>query len=120
MRRSRGHELMSGRKAKAARKAAKHPATDHPAFERHDEVKEMADLADVLIPCESWNIVEWHPLPHGEGRPTQVHIVITPHDEFNKVIGVEAKFLMRLKSKDACDAMIAVLQSHRNNVWGDT
>jgi hypothetical protein len=88
----------------------------HPAFVRINETKNYADefAGSAVMPCKGWEIVEWHPLPDAQGDPTQVHIIITPGegplDEF--------KFILRLKSKDACDGMIEALQRHRNNVWG--
>ncbi len=88
----------------------------HPAFKTEEYERPVNYAADdrTLLPCEGWEIVEWHPLPNGEGAPTQVHIVITPGegplDEF--------KFIMRLKSKAACDAMIETLQRHRDSVFG--
>lgn len=86
----------------------------HPAFEtrEHDPVNYAADER-TLIPCEGWEVVEWHPLPNAEGTATQVHIIITPGGPLD-----EFKFIMRMKSKAACDAMIETLQRHRDNVWG--
>jgi hypothetical protein len=88
----------------------------HPAFEYKERESVINYAADdrTLLACEGWEIVEWHPLPNCEGAATQVHIIITPGtgplDEF--------KFIMRLKSKAACDAMIETLQRHRDSVWG--
>lgn len=104
---------MSGRKAKEARKQARE---QHPAFEtaEHAPVNYADEFAGLkLIPCQRWDVVEWHPLPDGQGSPTQVHIVITPAPPLD-----DLRFLMRLKSKAACDAMIEALQRHRDNVWG--
>lgn len=87
----------------------------HPAFEyREHEPVNYAEDSRTMLQCEGLDIVEWHPLPNGEGKATQVHIIITPGegplDEF--------KFVMRLKSKAACDAMIETLQRHRDSVFG--
>lgn len=87
----------------------------HPAFVYQEQDPPVNYAADdrTLLPCEGWDIIEWHPLPNGEGTATQVHIVITPGGPLD-----EFKFIMRLKSKAACDAMIETLQRHRDSVWG--
>jgi hypothetical protein len=88
----------------------------HPAFEYREEDKPINYAGDdrILALCEGLDVVEWHPLPNAEGKATQVHIIITPGagplDEF--------KFLVRLKSKAACDAFIETLQRHRDSVFG--
>jgi hypothetical protein len=109
---------MSGRKAKAARRQPESTkeGTTHPAFEYNEhEPINYAEDARTMLPCEQWDIIEWHPLPDGQGRPTQVHILITPGGPLD-----EFRFIMRLKSKAACDGMIETLRRHRNSVWGDT
>ena len=87
----------------------------HPAFEysEHEPVNYAADDA-TMFACEGWQVVEWHPLPNCEGAATQVHIIITPGTGPLD----ECKFVMRLKSKAACDAMIETLQRHRDSVFG--
>jgi hypothetical protein len=105
---------MSGRKAKDARRKA-HPATDHPAFRRTHDVTNAAD--HMYLPCDGFTVSEWHPLPNGEGKPTMVCIIIKPADELGLP---DCRFVLRMKSKEACQAMIDVLADHRNNVWGDT
>ncbi len=102
---------MSGKKAKEARRA--HPATDHPAFERTTSVQEAAET--VNLPA-TFRIVEYHPLANGEGRPTQVVLIVTPAVELD----LPVQFCVALKSKAACQALIDVLSDHRNSVWGDT
>jgi hypothetical protein len=105
---------MSGKKAKAARKEAAHPATDHPAFYRTHNVAEAAET--INLPA-TFRISEYHPLPNGEGRPTQVVLIVSPAAELD--LG-PIQFCVALKSKAACQALIDVLADHRNNVWGDT
>lgn len=86
----------------------------HPAFQYQEHEPENYAADDrTLVPCEIWRVVEWHPLPNAEGSATQVHIIITPGGPLE-----EFQFIMRLKSKAACDAMIETLQRHRDNVWG--
>ncbi len=106
---------MSGKKAKEARRA--HPATDHPAFERladdHPFVQNSAE--SINLPAR-FRIVEYHPLANGEGRPTQVVLIVTPAVELD----LPVQFCVALKSKAACQALIDVLSDHRNSVWGDT
>ena len=105
---------MSGKKAKAARREAAHPATDHPAFYRNNDVTEAGEHTN--LPAD-WSISEWHPLPGGQGRPTAVCIVVTPAAELGLP---DVRFVVRLKSKAAVQAMIDVLADHRNNIFGDT
>jgi hypothetical protein len=104
---------VSGKKAKAARRQA-HPATDHPAFERTHEVTDAAD--HTYLPA-TFTISEWHPLPGGQGRPAAVCIIVAPAPELG--LG-DVRFVVRLKSKAAVQAMIDVLADHRNSVFGDT
>ena len=105
---------MSERKKKAARKAEPGPRPGgydygHPAFEARDAVEKLA--GQQFFAVKGFHISEWHPLPDGEGRPTQVHLVVQATDDIN--------FVLRLKSKEACDGLIETLRRHRNNVWGE-
>lgn len=105
---------MSGKKAKEARREAAHPATDHPAFYRTHNVAEAAETMN--LPA-NFRVVEYHPLSNGEGRPTQVVLIVSPDEELG--LG-PIQFCVALKSKAAIQALIDVLADHRNNVWGDT
>jgi hypothetical protein len=63
-----------------------------------------------FLPIEEYEVVEWGPLPDGKGPSTQVHFVL-------RIQGSEIPLVMRLKSAEACDTLIAALQRHRNGVW---
>jgi hypothetical protein len=61
---------------------------------------------------DGYDVFSWSPAPPGtkSAKPTQVHIMLP--------IGETVRVVMRLKSKRAVDELIAVLQEHRNDVWG--
>ena len=62
-----------------------------------------------IIPIEEYTVASWCALPDGKGPSTQVHIVLkTP---------LKARFVLRLKSKDAVSTFIEALERHRNDVW---
>ncbi|HEV3312432.1 MAG TPA: hypothetical protein VG815_18120 [Chloroflexota bacterium] len=61
-----------------------------------------------FLPIEDYHVGSWGPLPDGKGPSTQVHFTI-------RVEGLP--FVIRLKSADACDTLIAALQRHRYDVW---
>ena len=56
------------------------------------------------------SVNEWHPLPNGEGNPTQVHVWIElekfPHP-----------LVLRFKSRRPVDSFIVALMTHANAVW---
>ena len=60
---------------------------------------------------ESLLVMEWHPLPDGEGDPTQVHFMVT-------VAGLNMPLVLRFKGPRTLDKVIAALVVHRQNVWG--
>ncbi len=55
---------------------------------------------------------EFHPLPNGEGDPTQVHLNC-------RLKGFPAAFVVRFKSGRAVDELIVALITHRKGVFGD-
>lgn len=57
-------------------------------------------------------VAEWHPLPDGEGPPTQVHMAI-------RLEGNHVPLVARFKGPDTLGALIAALREHRDNVWPD-
>ena len=59
---------------------------------------------------ESMEISEFHPLPDGRGRPTQVHVTIT-------LAELDYPITMRIKSKAACEQIIFALMEHSKAVW---
>lgn len=61
------------------------------------------------IEFDGYRVLEWVP-PDGDD-PTEVHILFEVKD-------APIIFALRLKSADAVDRHIAILQRHRNNVWG--
>lgn len=67
----------------------------------------------VFVPVSNMQVASWSPGAEGEGvPPTQVHILYTVED-------LDVQFLMRLKSREAADALINALIEHRDYVWGE-
>lgn len=62
------------------------------------------------IEIDRYEVREWHPLPDGKGKPTQVHFLLY-------LKGLEPPLVIRLKSKDAADTLIESLTRHRLAVW---
>jgi len=61
---------------------------------------------------ESYKVASWCPTPDGTGPAEQVHLVLN-------VKWMDAPFILRLKSRRATDELIAALQRHRDDVWGE-
>ena len=57
------------------------------------------------------SVNEWHPLPDGQGPPTQVHLLC-------QLAGVSHAMVMRFRSPKAVDELIVALITHRRSVWG--
>lgn len=79
--------------------------------ERNDTPRNVEDMG-VLMEIDSVGVAEWHPLPDGQGLPTQVHVMVTMKDD--RV----PPFVLRLKSARACDELINALLFHRQRVFG--
>lgn len=59
---------------------------------------------------DSIEVAEWHPLPNGEGQPTQVHMILTMKDS-------PIPLIVRFKSRRPVDSLIMALMTHANGVW---
>lgn len=59
---------------------------------------------------ESIDVMEFHPLPDGEGPPSEVHLMLTIADFPHPVI-------MRFHSRRSCDELIVALMTHSKAVW---
>ncbi len=59
---------------------------------------------------ESMEIAEFHPLPDGQGPPTQVHIIMM-------ITELDYPLTMRIKSRRACEEIIFALMTHSKAVW---
>jgi hypothetical protein len=55
-------------------------------------------------------VVEWHELPDGQGKPSQVHIAVTLDADL-------PKFAIRLKSREAVEHLVGILLEHAAAVW---
>ena len=59
---------------------------------------------------DSIEVTQWHPLPDGRGKPTQVHLAFA-------VKGMEWPIVLRFKGHATLDKLIGALASHRFDVW---
>ena len=75
---------------------------------RRENVRNVKDMA--IIPVEEYEVAEWHPLPNGQGDPTQVHLLI-------RIRGVPSPLGMRMKTREAVDQLIEALSYHRDRVF---
>lgn len=85
-----------------------------PGVEYRDTPRNLVDDDRSVVPMDGIEVSEWTPLLNGEGQPTQVHLTISPGEGPLDIF----RFVVRLKSKDACDRLIEALQRHRDNVFG--
>lgn len=67
-----------------------------------------------VFPLEEYSVAEWCEQENGEGKPSQVHIVLPMPVPLREVL--EA-FSIRLKSRRAIQELIDVLSKHRDSVW---
>lgn len=66
----------------------------------------------IILGVSELGVFSWSPGKDGEGVPcTEVHIV-------SKVTELEMALVMRLKSREACDQLVAALIEHRDFVFG--
>ena len=56
------------------------------------------------------SVNEWHPLPNGEGSPTQLHVWVELED-------FPYPMIIRFKSRRPVDSFIVALMTHANAVW---
>ena len=56
------------------------------------------------------SVNEWHPLPNGEGDPTQVHVWI-------ELEGFPHSLIIRFHSRRPVDSFIVALMNHTKAVW---
>lgn len=61
-----------------------------------------------------FDIFSWSPAPEGtvDAPVTQVHLHLCAD-------GGSARFVLRFKGPDTLDRLIAALQDHRRDVWGE-
>lgn len=68
----------------------------------------------MFLHVESLEVASWSPGAKDEGVPcTQVHVI-------TRIPEVDLTLVTRLKSKVACDELIAALIEHRDFVFGET
>ena len=72
------------------------------------EVNEQPKNQEAAIECEGYMVSSYTPGKDGIGPLTEVHFCI-------EVQGLE--FILAMKSRRACDELIAALQRHANDVF---
>ena len=76
-----------------------------------DEPRDTAGMEYLPIRLDSIGVFECHPLPDGQGEPTQVHVQL-------QIEGApDLPLLMRFKGPRTLDKFISALVVHRQNVW---
>ena len=83
-----------------------------PNIRFHDRPHNTDGMAFLEIKLDSIDVSEWHPLPDGQGKPTQVHVSMT-------IEGMDVPLIMRFKGSGTLDALISALAVHRFHVWPD-
>ena len=70
------------------------------------------NLPPELMSIKHYTVASWCPARDGKGPATAVALHLTLDLD-----GDEFEIVMRLKTPDAVDTMIAALERHRNDVW---
>lgn len=65
-----------------------------------------------IVELEAISINEYHPLPDGAGKPTEVHLCVTPKGQPNM------RLVLRFKGRGTLDQVVVALQKHADNVFG--
>jgi hypothetical protein len=66
-------------------------------------------------PSLGYHVIEWKPTQDGSGEATAVCLVLPIN-----INGKRAEIMMRLKSRERVDELIATLEKHRDGVWPRT
>ena len=83
-----------------------------PDIRFHDQPRNLDGVAFLGIKLDSIEVSEWHPLPDGQGKPTQVHVSVI-------VEGLDVPLVMRFEGPGTLDALISALAVYRFQVWPD-
>lgn len=78
--------------------------------EKREDTRNLSELE--IREIEEIQINEFHPLPEGQGDPTQVHLAMKLKDAPANLL-----LILRLKSRRACVELIEALTTHTNNVF---
>ncbi|KKM78113.1 hypothetical protein LCGC14_1363210 [marine sediment metagenome] len=73
-----------------------------------NRVPENLEGMDIVL-TKGYTVASWCPLPDGKVPSTQVHLVLE--------MPIKGKLVLRLKTKEAVNTLIKVLERHRNDVW---
>ena len=78
--------------------------------DRRDNQKPFNTAGMQFYEVQNISVNEWHPLPNGQGDPTQVHVWVEL-DEFPYPL------VIRFKSRRPIDSFIVALMTHAKAVW---
>lgn len=85
----------------------------HYISDRLAESNEVENTAEMrFVEILSLSIRQWHPDPDGNGRPSQLHLMLK--------IAESLPIVLRLKSAEVTDALIEALVRNRQDVWPAT
>lgn len=90
---------------------------------RLQETDAVQNLEGLIMPVDEIHVSTWHRERDGRGDPEQVHVSLHIKKlppvlkDFITVSGAVPPMVVRLKSRDACDALITALQNHRDEVF---
>ncbi len=83
-----------------------------PDIRFHDQPRNTDSIEFLGVKLDSIHVLEWHPLPDGKGKPTQVHVSMM-------IESLDVPLVMRFKGPGTLDAFISALAVHRFHVWPD-
>ena len=87
------------------------PRYRKPDVSASDVPRNLAGMKTLEVRLDSIEVVEYHPMPDGRGKPTQVHVLY-------RLEGLEdTPLILRFKGPGTLDSFIAALATHRFNVW---
>lgn len=74
--------------------------------------RNLAAMPGEFFELEEIAIAAWHPARDGQGRPTQVHVLL-------KLVGMpDSTFVMRFRGPDTLAVLINALTEHGTQVFG--
>jgi hypothetical protein len=77
---------------------------------KHPDITPRNTGGELYYEVESIEVAEWHSLPDGQGKPEQVHLILTLADN-------PIPLVVRFKSRRPVDSLIMALMTHANGVW---
>lgn len=76
------------------------------------EPRNLADMPQRFVEIEMIDISEWHPERDGDGRPTQVHVMLQLTGQ------PDTSYVLRFHGPDTLSQIVNALVKHGVNVFG--